>query len=581
MHLIEFVKKHLKEHRVKGKEILVKTCPYCGGDKYKFSINTEKGLYQCFRGSCRETGHVDKLYRKFKEEVPNLSFKNKKLDIKDYCKKNTVELTEYFKTRGISKETLDKNIFDIMSTKTNEISFIYRKAFEVHSIKVRGIKEKRFTAKKLKEITLWKLDFCDTEKELIICEGEIDQLSFEEQGIYNAVSVPQGASALGWIDTDFEELEKFKTVVLAFDNDKAGIEARNKIIKRLPEQCEVKIVDFLDYKDANEVLLGGGNLQDYLNASQTIEEDYVVKMVSLDSSKPLERFSSGSLTFNRAVGGGRFGEVSIFTGQAGSGKSTILDQLGLNAAEQNIKCGIYTPELTDRQFKEWTCRQLLRESKGSFNKSYCKTREKEIFTVKKEISDKMSIWLDDWFINITGRKNLTDKELLKIITRQIKKNNVRFFIIDNLMKVIFEGSKDEYTMQKEFLNKLSEIAKIYNVSINLVAHPKKHDRTQPDQYDIAGSSNIPNLVDNIYYFRRITDWCLNNDLKGDAEQIEDNDISTLMMVLKSREGEKIGTWHYFQFDVNRKSINAPGEKISYLEKWTNYKKFSDDDIPEF
>jgi len=581
MHLIEFVKKHLGEHRAKGKEITVKKCPYCEKEKYKFSINTEKGVFQCFSGSCRETGHIDKLYRKFKEDVPEIKFSSKKIEIGKYCKKTSTSVIEFMQSRGISENTIRHNIFDVMSTENNEVSFIYRKHFDVHYVKIRALNEKRFGAKKIKSLTLWKLDFCDTEKPLIICEGEIDQLSFEEQGIQNCVSVPSGVSALGWIDTDFEELERYKTIILALDSDKAGKEAVHKIIKRLPERAEIKIVDFLEFKDANEVLLADGKIKDYIDNAQTIEDDYIIKMAKIDNTKEIERYSTGSLNINRSIGGLRLGEVSIYTGEAGSGKSTILNQFLLNVAEQNVKCCVWSPELTDRQQKEWTCRQMLKESKGSFDKSYCSIRERDVFTVKKHISDKMALWLDEYIINITGRKNFTDKELLRIITKQIKKNDVKFFVIDNLMKVSFEGVENEYNQQKEFLNKLSEISKIYNVSINLVAHPKKHNKSEPNQYDIAGTSNIPNLVDNIYYFRRITDWCLKNDLKEEAEQIEENDISTLMMVLKSREGEKIGCWSYFQFDVNRKSINSPGEKINYLEKWKDYNKFSNDDIPEF
>ena len=42
--IFNFVSKHLGDHKIRGKEIKVKTCPFCGR-KEKFSINYEKGFY--------------------------------------------------------------------------------------------------------------------------------------------------------------------------------------------------------------------------------------------------------------------------------------------------------------------------------------------------------------------------------------------------------------------------------------------------------------------------------------------------------------------------------------------------------
>lgn len=119
-----------------------------------------------------------------------------------------------------------KNYFDIFSTTDNKISFVYRKTFDTNLIKIRTREEKceHYITKKIKDLCLWKLDYCDYNLPLVICEGEIDQLSFEEQGFYNAVSVPSGAGSLGWIDTEFSELEKFKEIIICFDMDKAGQE---------------------------------------------------------------------------------------------------------------------------------------------------------------------------------------------------------------------------------------------------------------------------------------------------------------------------------------------------------------------
>ena len=148
---LEFELISVGEYKVKGKELIIKKCPYCGKEKKKFYINTEKGLYQCFSGSCRATGHIHRLYGKFNVSMPDMRFKSKNLDLKTYVKVLSEDCIKFLNDRGISKKVIDNNIFDIASTSDNKISFIYRKHFEVHSIKVRDIKEKSFLGKKLKE----------------------------------------------------------------------------------------------------------------------------------------------------------------------------------------------------------------------------------------------------------------------------------------------------------------------------------------------------------------------------------------------------------------------------------------------
>ena len=570
MELLQFVKEHLGEHKVSGKEIIVKKCPYCGKEKHKFSINYERGLFQCFSGSCREVGSIGKLYRKF-GLIDKSEYNPKSVDIKDYCSNITPEIIEFFKSRGITEKTIKHNFFDIMATINNEISFIYRKKFEVHSIKVRSIKEKRFSGKKLNDLTLWKLDFCDNAKPLIICEGEIDQLSFEEQGIYNTVSVPTGAGSLSWIDTDYEELEKYKTIILALDNDEAGEKAVKEIIKRLPEEIEIKKINFLDYKDANEVLMAGLDLKDFIKNSVVIEEEHYIKLSEIDQHKEQLKFSTGSKTINRMIGGLRCGELTIWTGRGGSGKSTVLNQMALAVAEQGIGVLVYSPELTDTQYKNWTTRQMIpKDHTGFLEKVYDKIEEEHKYFVKKDYSDKMSIWLDKYFNYISSGVKLNDKELLKIIVRDIKKYNSKFIIIDNLMKINFENTTDIYESQKVFVNELSEISKRYNVCINLVAHPKKHDPYNPDQYDIAGTSNMPNLVDNIYYFIQIGE----NDHEGfkkynkkNYDLIVNNQINSGMVCLKSREGKACGKWEFLTFDPTRKRIYHYTEFPNYCDKW--------------
>lgn len=590
--IFNFVSKHLGEHKIRGKEIKVKTCPFCGR-KEKFSINYEKGFYQCFSGHCREVGSIGMLYRKY-GLIDYTEYNPKQNnELKGIMSPITKEAKDFFLTRKITEKTIVKNYFDIFSTKDNKISFIYRKIFDVNLVKIRTTEKKceHYITKKIKDLCLWKLDYCDYDLPLVICEGELDQLSFEEQGFYNAVSVPSGAGSLGWIDTEFSELEKFKEIVLCFDMDKAGQDAVKKIIPRLPENCIVKVIDFGTLekengkmvKDANDIHMLGLNLMDYVNNAKILEIEEYVKMIDIDIHTEEEKFSTGSINFNKDIGCLRTGEVTIYTGSAGSGKSTVLMQMAIEVMEQEKRVLIYTPELKNSQFKRWTVKQMLGENlQDKLLKKYDAMEDTNKYEVKKEYTDKMSLWLDKRMNLISSNVTKSKMEMIKTIKRDIKRYNSKFIIIDNLMKIQFDDTNLNEE-QKDFVSQLSDIAKNFNVSINLVAHPKKHDMNFPNQYDVSGSSNMTNLVDNIYYFRRLTDSALEQKpFSTKAQELRQKNISCAMIVLKSREGKKIGDWIWFTFDIQRKRITHHLEaKEHFNNKWETEKEIIDPDEEKF
>lgn len=90
----------------------------------------------------------------------------------------------------------------------NNIAFPYFKEGNLMTFKYRSLDKSFF--KKVESTILMGMDDVDFEKALIICEGEIDMLSFRECEINNAVSIPFGANDMRWIEYNYEYLNKFK-----------------------------------------------------------------------------------------------------------------------------------------------------------------------------------------------------------------------------------------------------------------------------------------------------------------------------------------------------------------------------------
>lgn len=69
-------------------------------------------------------------------------------------------------------------------------------------------------------------------RELVICEGEIDAITWAQYG-FPAVSVPCGAGSLGWLDTCWDWLQRFTKIHISFDEDRAGRQKVVEIVQRL------------------------------------------------------------------------------------------------------------------------------------------------------------------------------------------------------------------------------------------------------------------------------------------------------------------------------------------------------------
>ena len=67
MDFMPVIEKYLGEFEHKGgKDVKIKTCPYCGSDDYKFLINPKTGRWICnHRNRCGEQGGINKMKLKF------------------------------------------------------------------------------------------------------------------------------------------------------------------------------------------------------------------------------------------------------------------------------------------------------------------------------------------------------------------------------------------------------------------------------------------------------------------------------------------------------------------------------------
>lgn len=580
--VFDFAAKYMPNYKQDGDNLRAQFCPLCNGngkDKNTFGINKFTSEYGCFRGGCKQgenTGNYKKLAERFGINMDYYLIDSKykksfqKIKKKIYKQpKNKVNeinnnLIEFFKKRGISKQTLE--LAKVKEINNSVVFDYYDIENKIVNRKYRKIDKKEFMAEKDGKPIFYNMQNIDLNYPLTIVEGEADVLACIESGYFNAVSIPNGVNGLDCIELCWDWLEHFKKIIIFVDLDESAEECREKLIERLGDwRCYVVNRQCECCKDANDILLKHGK-EKVIEAIETAKEIPNEQLITIDQIKKInyddiKRIKTGFIELDKLIGGFECGFLNILTGESGSGKSTLLNQFILEAIQNKMKVMCYSAELKAHKFLRWLTLSAAVNKNNLVSKQSRITNEL-FYEVKYSAYKKIFDWLlpNFYFLETKTIDEITDSQILKHMSYAFKKHNCEFFILDNLMTIDLEIIRETeiLTKQKKFISKLKNFAATNNVIIILVAHPKKINFKQKKvtKDDISGTGNIFNIADCVLSLYR-------PQLNKDADEEFDNSID----VLKSREVGKYGTIS-FNFDENTKRfIEQSGIQSAYHYDW--------------
>ena len=424
--------------------------------------------------------------------------------------KETEPVYKYFEKRGISRTTVDK--YGISYNDKKEIVIPYYKNGELVNVKYRtnlGGGKKKFRQEADTEKTLYGMDLVRNTDTLVWVEGEFDVLSFAEQGVAS-VSIPQGASEnkLECIENCFDFIQKFKTHIIAVDNDVAGDKLKQNLLNRLGrEKC--KTVNWKQYKDANEALIAGEQLQTFIDNAKDIAPDGILtfydafdEIYKYNFEKDLNRYETGWLGFDRIVKI-KTGYLMIITGYPSRGKSTFVDNLLMILS------------------KKYDLKHLIASFESvmatHYNSLFEMYVEQPIYKYLRENNNNIFgepfTFIAEHFFRFDIDKLWTVDEICDRAEIAVKKYGVKTLVIDpyNRLKNDYKDREDKYI--GSILSKLSMMAKKLDILVIFVAHPRKPDGEKtPNMYSISGSSDWYNMADYgiIVHRKRQSDGKLEN-----------------------------------------------------------------------
>jgi twinkle protein len=483
-------------------------CPKCKdtrknkGDK-SLSVNIDEKVWNCHH--CGWAGRL--IEKKQKEHV-----RPKQAELK-----LSQNAQEYLKSRGFTPYTIQRfnlcESSEFMPQKAKEmncLNFGYYRNGELINIKYRsGSKDFKMVAGA--ELILFNLDSLEKAEECVITEGEFDCMAAAESGYYEVVSVPNGASKgnqkLEYLDNCYESFELIKKIIIATDNDEAGISLKMELARRLGRHRCWYIIYPDNCKDLNEILIkhGKSTVKECITNAQPFPVEGVFRVQDIESE--LDYYYDNGFQGGDTIGSTEFdkifsfrrGELTTITGIPGSGKSAKLDDWLIRlSSRMGWKHGVCSPE------NQPVSIHISKLASCFIGKPFYRANRSS--RMSKMEWDFAKYFINDYFFFFNvGEVEMTVDGIIEKAAELVTRYGIDSLVMDpwNTLEHNLPIGMSETQFVSKSLTRITNFAKSYGIHIFLVAHPTKLQKDKatgkfeiPNLYNISGSAHFFNKTDN-------------------------------------------------------------------------------------
>jgi twinkle protein len=434
---------------------------------------------------------------------------------------------DWIEARGISVELAEK--FGLETTVKDGkawLSVPYVERGRVVNHKYRLTSEKRHQMDQGGRLCLWNHDCLleDSKKPVVICEGEWDGLVALSLG-YRAVSVPNGASGgegeLSYLWEARDLLNRVDEFIIATDSDEAGIKLRANLVAHLgADRCS--FVEYgADCKDLNETLLtyGPEAARHVLDEAKAFPVKGLYTIDDFPERPALTVWSTGiealddTGEYDRPALAIIPGTLTVFTGHANMGKSTVMDSIVASLLKRGIPTCLASFE-TD--IKPILVNDLRRTMLGIGSHEL---ERADTTACDRVIREKLQIISQ----SVDEDEEMNLEAFLDLCRTSVLRRGTRVIIIDpwNELEHKMRQGENETVYIGRALRAIKRFAKVHDVAVWIVAHPTKPFEGKvrmPRLLDISGSANWANKADfGLSYHRtdkNVADLCVTKVRKG-------------------------------------------------------------------
>lgn len=476
-----------------------------------------------------------------------------------------------WKERGIGQPVSAK--YGVHTEVQNEFDVVARYYPSTSDGKVVGFK-KRLTPKDFVGIGSTKATnelfgqsvFEAGQKYLVVCTGEEDALAFA-QALYSkkdgteywtpVVSVTCGdGSIVKQFKANFEYINSFDKVVLAFDNDDSA-QKHVEEAARILAPGKAFIAKFPQgIKDASDMVKAGRSAElkqlfwkatpfsrvDVLHLSQMWDdfesEDNNIKIPFPDSWAHLNEMMNGGM---------EKGEITVVGALTSIGKSSIINNVVYSLIENTkFKVGAMYLEGTKRE----VVRDLLSLDAG-VNLRTVNRDDIDINALKNRFFENLA--KKDQFVYVDHQGSISTSEIFDKLSYLAKAENCDVIIIDPVQAGV--NSSDNGAII-EFMDTLLKFAKETDTCVIAVSHMKKPSDENPHavtEYSLMGSSSLNQIAFNTILLSR--DKMNECPIKKSA---------TKLQLVKCRRTGNTGEAGWLRYDHNTTHLYATSDP--YIEE---------------
>jgi len=294
------------------------------------------------------------------------------------------------------------------------------------------------------------------------------------------------------------------------------------------------------------------DVEKYLKANdithQVHEAGAYLDEMKLDLASPVKEVTH-VMPWSKSHGSFHFraGEVTIYAGSNGGGKSLITGQIALGLVKQGQKLCIASFEMKPKR----TLFRMLRQFTG-------KNIEAPMFQGKvsmltQEI-DRFKAFADKRLFIYDQQGTTSSDQVIAMARYCAVELGIKHVFIDSLMKCV--AGEDDYNAQKHFVDELTAVARDHQIHIHLIHHIRKlqNEEIQPNKNDIKGSGAIADQVDNVLLMWR------NKKKEHELNAGKTNKISepdAMLMCEKQRNGESEDWFNLWYHRDSQQFIESP------------------------
>ncbi|KAI1887057.1 hypothetical protein AGOR_G00202110 [Albula goreensis] len=330
------------------------------------------------------------------------------------------------------------------------------------------------------------------DSQVVLTGCEVDALAVSQATGLPSLALPRGVSCLPPALLPY--LEQFKRVTLWLGGDMNSWEASKIFSRKLGlKRCSLVRPGELQHSPS-EALEAGRSLTHILKASIPAAHKSIISFRQLRDDVYGELANKEQVAgvkwgrfpeLNKILKGHRKGELTVFTGPTGSGKTTFISECALDLCMQGVNTLWGSFEINNVRLAKIMltqfCRQRLEDSLEQYD------------TWADRFED-----LPLYFMTFHGQQNI--KTVLDTMTHAVYLYDISHVVIDNLQFMMGQEklSLDRFAVQDQIIGAFRQFATSSCCHVSLIIHPRKQDYDKELQAaSIFGTAKASQEADNI------------------------------------------------------------------------------------